>query len=248
MLTQDQIAVVLALDLALLATAAGLLRRGRWRLCLGFAVYLTVVVGFNLAIVIWPHRLFNAVFWTISHGAFEVSKLWIGLEIAYRSFNGRGGASAATRRTVLAVVGLLALVISAARFDVSGRIFGASRFSPLFSGSLCVFVATLAVARACGVTLHPFHAALLKSFAAYLVVFEMYRRLALEYGLPNSPYLSSVEPFAFVGLACWWAYVAWRRQSSPVPPRPGRLPVAAPDPDRPARPGGLTSKLLASGV
>lgn len=242
-MTSEQIAVVLALDLVLLATAAGLLRRGTWRLCLGFVVYLTVVVGFNLAIVIWPHRFFNASFWRMAHGTFEAAKLWIGLEIAYRSFHGRGGATPAARRTAVVVVGLVALVTAAVHLDESGRIFGTIGSLRWFSGSLFVILATLGIARFYGVTLHSFHTALLTSLAAYGVVFHVVLGLAFAYQWPAAPHLASLERFAFGGLACWWAYVAWRRQSHPVPPQPGRVPVTATDPDRPARPGGLMPKL-----
>jgi len=239
-MTPDQIAVALAVDLALLATVAGLFKRGRWRLCVGFVFYVTVVVASNLAVVTWPDRFFTASFWTMTHGTFEVARLWIGLEIAYRSFNRRSGASPAARRTAVIVVGLVTLVTAAARLDESARLFAAGSSSHVLSGSLGVILGTLAVARAYRVTLHPFHATLLRSFAAYLVVFELQLRLAFAYGFPAHRYLASLEPFGYFGLACWWTYAAWRRQSSPMPPLPGRLPVAAASPDRPARRGGLS--------
>jgi hypothetical protein len=238
-MTPGQIALALAVDLALLATAAALLRRGRWRLCLGFLAYVLVVTASNLAVVTWPDRFYKPWFYIVTHSAFEVARLWIALEIAYRTFAGRAGETTSARRTGLWVVGLAALVMTAARLDQGELVFNVSSPWRLLSGPLCVMLATLVVARASSVTLHPFHAALLWSLAAYLLVFEAQLRLATTYGWPVDRYLSALEPFGYLGLACWWAYAAWRRPSDPVPPPPGRLPIAAADPEQPSRPGGL---------
>jgi hypothetical protein len=242
----DQIAVALAVRLALLATAAGLLRRGRWRLCLGFVAYLLIVTASNLAVVTWPERFYKPWFWIGMHSAFEVARLWIALEIAYRTFGGRSGERTPARQRGLLVVGLAAaLVMTAARLDGYGLVFAMGSPWRWFSGPLCVMLATLAVARAYHVTLHPFHAALLKSFAAYMVAFDVVARgLRLAVNWPVGEFVATVaEPFAYLALACWWVCAAWRRQSSPTPPNPGRLPVAATDPDPPSGPAGLRPQL-----
>jgi hypothetical protein len=178
------------------------------------------------------------------HYVFDAVRLWLGLEIAYRTFAGRSGVGISARWTAMAVVGGIALVTTAVRLDESARLFAASSPRRLFSGSLCVILATLGVARAYRVTLHPFHAALLKSFAAYLAVFgAVPRGLSLAVEWPVRELMGAVEPFAYLALACWWLYAAWRRQSWPTPPNPGRLPVPAADPEQPSRPGGLRPKV-----
>jgi hypothetical protein len=57
---------------------------------------------------------------------------------------------------------------------------------------------------------HPFHAALLGSFAAYLALFGSLLRLEGLHGWSAQAYLNALDPPAYLLLAGWWLYIAWR--------------------------------------
>lgn len=208
----DETAVAWAVNLALLATAAALIVRSRWRLCWAFAVYVAVVVLYSLGILLWPHRFYNQWFWMAGHAVFDAVRMWIALEIAWRVFR-----KVADRHATLLVLGGIAVFTTAARMESIGSGLERSEaWRPWINhGALLVMVATLLIARWLRVTLHPFHATLLIGFAAYQAVFGLLISL-YTYDMPSEHLvwkLRQYDPFAYLALACSWVYVAWR----PVP-------------------------------
>lgn len=206
----EQIAVALAVDVAMLTTAAALLVRGRWRLCWGFACYAVAVISHNLSLVLWPERFYKPWFWMLASGVFEALRMWIALEIAWRVFRKvRDG------RVTLLVLGGIAVFTTAARLEGTGwGLFASDTWHAWISnGPLLIMAATLLIARWDRLRLHPFHGALLVSFAVYQAVFQLLIRL---YVYPTEPFvwkLRALEPFVFLALICSWAYAAWRPAS-----------------------------------
>jgi hypothetical protein len=212
--TPNQIALLIAVDVALAATAIGLVWRGRWRLSKAFAAYVAVVVVCELLVMVWQDRFYAAWFWMAKQGAYDVLKLGIALELAWRSFRVFPGAQAAARQVMLAILTLTTLAVMAAPTDSSGSDFfliASGHLHPrVLNGTIWLMAATLALAQWYRLPVHPFHGALLTSFAAYLTVFGALLRLEGLYGWAAQPYLNAVDPPAYLLLVCWWAYVVWR--------------------------------------
>jgi len=90
-------------------------------------------------------------------------------------------------------------------------------------------LATLILARVARVKIDRFHRALLLSFALYVGIFAVALRPLLDWGLDGGLF-QRLEPFGFLALVCWWAYIAVRgtsRSDHPRRPGSGPLPDAA---------------------
>jgi hypothetical protein len=221
-MTPEQTAVAWAVNLALVATAAALIVRSRWRLCWAFAVYVAVVMLYSLGILLWPHRFYNQWFGMAGHAVFDAVRMWIALEIAWRVLR-----NVANRRGTLLVLGGIAVFTTAVRMEgIGSGLVRSDAWRPwIDNGALLVMVATLLIARRHRLTLHPFHAALLTSFAAYQAVFGLLISI-YAYDMPAEHLvwkLRQYDPFAYLALACSWAYVAWRRAPHTISSSPGAM-------------------------
>jgi hypothetical protein len=216
--TWDQRAVAIAVQMALLATGLGLLRRGRWRLCVFFAAYVIAVLTGNLLVTWWPRQFYVPGFWMAKQVLYDALKLGLAIELAWRTFRVFPGGRQAARATVLAILVVTTTVTLGAPIDIStpGSAFltAISDLHPrVLNGTLWIMAATLGVAVWYRIPLHPFHAALLTSFGAYLALFGTLLRLLGQYGWAALPYVNGLDPLAYLLLTCWWTYVAWRPES-----------------------------------
>ena len=211
-------AVLVTVEAALAVIAAGLALRGRWRLSRTFAAYVVVVSACESLVLIQPHRFYAPWFWMAKQAAYDALKLGIALELAWRTFRVFPGAQVAARRAALAILGLTTLAIVAAPTDNSTAdlfLIASGQLHPrLLNGTIWLMAATLALAQWYRIPVHPFHAALLASFAAYLTLFGALLRLEGVYGWAAQRYLNAIDPPAYLLLVCWWAWIAWRPESA----------------------------------
>jgi hypothetical protein len=212
-----QLAIGIAVDVVLAIAWIGLVSQRRWRLAWLFSAYVPVVVICGLLQAIAPAQFFVAGFWMAKQVAYDILKLGIALELAWRTFRVFPGAQASVRRVVLAILGLTTVAVMAAPTDSSASelfLVASGQLHPrVLNGTIWLMAATLALAHWYRVPVHPFRAALLTSFAAYLTLFGTLLRLEGLYGWAAQPYLNAIDPPAYLLLACWWAYLAWRTES-----------------------------------
>jgi hypothetical protein len=60
-----EVLVAHAVKLGLLAVLAGILLRGRLRLCWVFPLYALAILAGNSLVTLWPARFYNASFWVL---------------------------------------------------------------------------------------------------------------------------------------------------------------------------------------
>jgi hypothetical protein len=148
--------------------------------------------------------------------AYDVLKLGIALEVAWRTFRIFPGAGATVRRVVLLILVVTTAMVLAAPFDssVSWFLTMSGHIQPrVVNGTTWILAATMGLAFFYRVPLHPFHTGLISSLAAYLAVFGTLLRLEGLYGWAAQPYLNALDPAAYLLLTCWWARIAWRPDS-----------------------------------
>ena len=83
-MTGEQLLLAYSVSAALLATLAGLFATRRLQQCLSFGVYAGVVAGCDLLITVFPERFYNASFWMARQALYDVLKVAVALELAYR--------------------------------------------------------------------------------------------------------------------------------------------------------------------
>ena len=217
-MTPDQIAVAVGVEAALVAVALGLVVRGRWRASWFFAAYVPIALTGNILVTWWPAAFYSAGFWMAKQVVYDGLKLGLALELAWRTFHLFPGARAAAERAALLTLALTTIAIifvptQTQRVD-SVYLTAIGEFHPrALIGTIWLMVATLGLAQLYHVPLHAFHAALLTSFGAYLMVFTLLLRLEGIYGWVAQPYVNALDPPAYLLLACFWVYAAWRPQT-----------------------------------
>jgi len=216
--TPAQLAVLIAVNAVLMGTAAGLVVRGRWRLSRVFTVYVPVVCACEMAVAFSPSRFFVPEFWLAKQAIYDVLKLGIALELAWKTFGVFPGARATSRCFALVIVSLTTFALIAAPADgANGDLFllASGQLHPrVLNGTIWLMSATLILAQWYRVPLHPFHAAILASFASYLALFGALLQMEGLHGWTAQRYLNALDPPAYLVLVCWWLYIAWRPEAA----------------------------------
>lgn len=214
-MTADQLVILLLVHAALAAVGAGLLVRGRWRLCGFFSAYIPVVLICEILVAWWPRVFYVPGFWMAKQIVYDVLKLGLALELAWRTFRVFPGAGAAARRVVLMILLLTTVVTLAASGGGLSYLTMAGDLHPrAINGTIWLLAATLGLAQWYRVPVHPFHRAILASLGAYLAVFGVLLGLEGLHGWAAQPYLNALDPAAYLLLTLYWAHVAWRPESA----------------------------------
>jgi hypothetical protein len=202
----------------LFVVLVGLFVRGRWRLSFFFPAYVANALGLTLLIAIWPERFYTRASWLVAQTVVDTLKLGLVLEAAWWTFRVFPGAQSAARKVLVAVLVTTALSVTAVPTAINGwdsYETALGQIHPVVNnGAIWLIVVTLATALWYRVPVHPFHAAVLTSFALYLAVLGALIRLAVLHGFDQlRVYVGVLDQAAFTLLACWWAYIVWRPET-----------------------------------
>jgi hypothetical protein len=206
-----------------LATAAGLISRGRWRLSGFFAAQ----VGFSwvvLSLVMsWPHYFYRQWFFLVLHTVNIVLRVGIATEMTWRIFR----PFPAARKTALMAIATI-LAITAFAMPTGPRVDGAELeviwgqwFPLLRSGTVWVMAAPLLLALWYHVPVHRFHAEVLTSWVLYLGFTTAILKIQAS-GLGSAVFGVTGRPIDNLAhvidslLPGYWVYMAWRPDSPVV--------------------------------
>src|SRR5207244_13438043 len=103
-MTAHQVLIADAVKILVLLTLAGIVARRRWASCWSFTGYLAVILVCNSLVSFWPERFFQPWFWMVRTALYDVLKVAIAVELAYRTFQAFPGARATVRRVLFAVL------------------------------------------------------------------------------------------------------------------------------------------------
>ena len=90
--------------LGLVALLAGMVVRGRLGLCWAFALYVLAVLVGNTLVTLDPQRYFTYSFWMRKQGVYDLLKVGIAIELAWRAFAAFPGAWRTARVVLLVLV------------------------------------------------------------------------------------------------------------------------------------------------
>lgn len=202
-----------AAKLAMVAVLAGLVVRRRVRLCWSFAAYaLAALVGNSLA-SFWPERFFTPSFWVLKQGAYDILKVAVVLELAWRAFGAFPGAMRTARVALLAL-----LVVSTAALAVFTPV---SSYETLWewqpgttTAALWLLTGTALLVVWYQVPVHEWQRAIMLGLAPYGLVFMTTQDLLRRYGWDAMYTVASIlDSAAYLALVTFWAWAAWRRDA-----------------------------------
>lgn len=200
----------------LLAIVAGLVVRGRHRQCWSFLAYALVVLVCNSLVSFWPEQFLQKWFWILQQGSYDIAKLAIALELAWRVSQRFPGAAARGRLLLLAIVVLTILSILRLPLQAPFRALLTDWHPRVLAGTIWLFTGTALLMVWYRLPLPRFPRMLLLGFSAYLLVFSTLLSILGRVGPSLRTQISAFDGWAYTVLVAWWAYEAWRPVEQPV--------------------------------
>ena len=200
--------------LALLAALAGLASRRRFSLCWSFVAYAAAILVCGNLVALWPSRFYTPEFWAVKQTVYDVAKVAVALELAWRVVRAFPGAQRSARR------GVVALFAAAAALAVVFPPRGAGMMGDVHMRAVGVVVWLLGLAALVAMwyhlPIHSWHRALLLGFSAYLMVFTILLEVLRQSGWAAAAELGRLDGWAYLAVTCWWAVAAWRVERVPA--------------------------------
>jgi hypothetical protein len=211
--------VALAARLLLLLVLAGMLWRRRVRHCWAFGAYVLAALVGNSLVSLWPDYFFNPSFWMVKQGIYDVLKVAIALELAWRSFRAFPGARRTAQRVLLA---LLAASTASLVWLSSPRSFETlwQWQPPVATAALWLLTATALMVVWYQVPVSGWQRAIMLGLAPYLLVFVSLLGLLERRGWAVvGEAFATAETLAYLALVTFWSWAAWRPDPKTVAPR-----------------------------
>jgi hypothetical protein len=207
-MTVVQFGLLVSVLVSLLATLAGLVKRGRLHLCWSFPIYALIVLGCDMATVLWRDRFYTPEFWMIRQALFDAAKVTIAVELAYRVVRAFPGARRTARVSALALLTFSTAVIVAGPW-AAGYVSMAEWQPRMVFGVVSLFTLTALVVLWYNLPVQPWHRALIMGFTGYLLVFTVLLNVLHAKGWQVAHWLGVLDAFAYLALTVWWAHASW---------------------------------------
>lgn len=229
-MSPHQLLVANLVRTAVLLIFVGLLVRRRSHLCWSFMAYLAAILTGNSLISFWPERFYTPSFYTLKACVYDILKLCIAAELAYKVFRSFPGALARSRMVLaplmtIIAVGIISVPAGSDYYDI------VNRYQPqIQTGVIWLLSATAVLAVWYNLPLNRVHRVLLLGFSSYLIVFVTTSNILRAFGFDRlRETINLVDAYAYLALVAWWAYTAWRSDDA-FEMAPMRTPALAPKP------------------
>jgi hypothetical protein len=212
-MTGLSLAIAHAVKLALLAALVGVVARGRVRLCWAFPAYVLTVLLANCLVSFWPLRFHTPGSWVVFQGAFDLLKMLLVLELAWRAFAVFPGALRSARLVLFSLLGASTVLI--ALFTPPSSYATVWNFqSSVVTGTLWLLTATALLVVWYQIPVHDWQRAIMLGLAPYLLVFVASLDILRRHGWAASGTAGLLDQLGYLALIVFWAWAAWRRDSA----------------------------------
>lgn len=198
--------------LALVALLAGMVLRGRLRSCWAFTLYVVACLVGNSLATLAPHRFFNYSFWMLKQGVYDVLKMAVAIELAWRTFAAFPGAWRTARAVLLAL--LTASTVSLAWLTPRSYSTLWDWQPGIVTAAVWLLAATALLVVFYQVPIGEWQRAIMLGLASYLLVFVTWLSLLRRHGWALRNEISLVDQLAYLGLVLFWAWAAWRKDEA----------------------------------
>lgn len=200
---------------ALLALLVGIVVRRRARLCWSFVGYVVVVLLGNVLVSSWPATFYTAWFWVLKQAVYDLAKVVVAVELAYRAFRAFPGARVVARAVLFGVLALSTLGIT---LTAGGSYYSRASWQPgIVAGTIWLFTATALAVAWYHLPIHPWQRAIMLGFAPYLLVLVTLLDVLARRGWALREELGMLDSAAYLVLVLWWAVSAWRPKPALAP-------------------------------
>jgi len=205
---------------ALVVLLAGMLVRGRLGLCWSFGLYLLAILVGNSLATLLPQQFFTYSFWMLKQGVYDLLKVAVALELAWRAFAAFPAAWRTARVVLLSLVVLSGLWVA----WLTPRSFVTLwQWQPgAVTAAIWLLTATALLVVFYQVPIGDWQRAIMLGLAPYLLVFVTLLNVLRRRGWDVRNEVSLADAAAYLALVVFWAWAAWRREqpSRSVRPEP----------------------------
>ena len=193
----------------------GLVVRRRSGVCWTFVAYLSAILFCNSLVSFWPDTFYTKSFYLLKQSLYDILKLGIAAELAYRVFRTFPGALAKARLVLAPLLAVVTLALISVPFSTD-YIDIVTRYRPqIQAGVIWLMAATAVLAVWYNLPLHFFHRSILLGFTSYLIVFATLSNMLRSFGYERLLYtVNLADSYAYLALVSWWAIQAWRSEES----------------------------------
>ena len=212
----QQVVLETLINLAVLATLAGLVKRGRAGHCLSFVAYLSALFICETLVVVRQAEFFTPEFWMVKQALYDVLRTLVALEMAWRVMRAFPGALRMARLSALVLLVGATIVLASgphrARYDVYFT------WQPrVVACAAMLFGLTALLVAWYHLPIRAMHRAIMGGFAVYCAFFATLLGLLQRWGWKISPVTNALDSLALLGVALWWARTAWAREEEIMP-------------------------------
>lgn len=218
-----QLLVAHLVKLGLLALLAGMVLRGRLGLCWTFGLYVVAILVGNTLVTLAPQRFFNYSFWMLKQGVYDVLKMAIAIELAWRAFAAFPGAWRTARVVLLLIVASSSLSLA----WLTPRSYETLwEWQPsLVTAAVWLLTATALLVVFYQVPIGDWQRAIMLGLAPYLLVFVTWLSLLRRHGWAVRDEVSLVDALAYLGVVLFWTWAAWRKDAPGLAAEPAGSPA-----------------------
>jgi hypothetical protein len=217
-MSELQVALAHATRVALLVLLVGVSVRGRARLCWSFPVYALAILAGNSLTTFWPDRFYTAEFYVLKQAVYDILKMAMALELAWRALEAFPGALRTARLVLLGLLGLSTVGI--ATLTPSSGYLNLSDWQPrTVTTALWLLTATALLVVWYQVPVHPWPRAIMLGLAPYLLVFALALDMLKRHDWATREQAGILDSTAYLVLLLFWNRAAWRRDA-PAAARP----------------------------
>lgn len=203
-----ELVILWAARVALVATLAGLVARGRVRQCYSFVFYAGAVIVCGSLIALWPARFYTPEFWLVRQALYDIAKLLVALELAWRVLRAFPGAMRAAQRWAIVLLPITVALV-AAPWSSSYHSFAA--WQPRMTmGTVALLGITAGLTLWYNLPLRPWHRAMLLGFTGYLFTYNVLLEVLRQWGWQIVRVFNAIEGLTYLAVVVWWAVEAWR--------------------------------------
>lgn len=206
-----QLAIAHAVTLALVAALLGVLVRGRLRQCWTFPVYLMATLIGNSLVSLWPDW-YTPTVWIVKQSVYDLLKMAVALELAYRALRAFPGAWR-TARVVLLLLLVLSSVVLAAVTPRSSYVTVWEWQPSVVTAAVWLLTATALLVVWYHLPVHDWQRAIMLGLAPYLLVFVTLLDLLGRWGWEFRAAVGVVGSLAYLAVVLFWTHAAWRPAS-----------------------------------
>ncbi|HXY38350.1 MAG TPA: hypothetical protein VEQ10_01695 [Vicinamibacteria bacterium] len=207
-----QLLVAHAAKVVLLALLAGILWRGRARLCWSFVLYVVALLVGNAVVSLWPSRFWTPSAWLLKQWIYDALKMAVVAELAWRAFRRFPGAARTGQAIILAL--LVPSTLALAPLGLAHPYAAAWEWQAHVATALWLLAAAALI-----VVWHQtpsaqwWQRAIIMGLAPLLVYAGLFA-LLLPQGWALSRSVAVVEAFVSLGLFIFWTWAAWRGETA----------------------------------